>query len=80
MTGGGIHGNSAGNSGSGIHVDNNGKFDQTGGIISDNSAVRGSNFRNLINLLEEADKDIENGNYLTEEEMDNKLDLLFKNA
>ena len=36
--------------------------------------------RNLINLLEEADKDIENGNYLTEEEMDNKLDLLFKNA
>jgi len=36
--------------------------------------------RNLINLLEEADKDIENGNFLTEEEMDNKLDLLFKNA
>ena len=36
--------------------------------------------RNLVNLLEEADKDIEKGNYLTEEEMDNKLDLLFKNA
>ena len=36
--------------------------------------------RNLVNLLEEADKDIENGNFLTEEEMDNKLDLLFKNA
>ena len=32
--------------------------------------------RNLINLLEEADKDIENGNYLTEEEMDKKLELL----
>ena len=32
--------------------------------------------RDLINLLEEADKDIENGNYLTEEEMDKKLDLL----
>ena len=32
--------------------------------------------RNLINLLEEADKDIENGNYLTKEEMDKKLELL----
>ena len=32
--------------------------------------------RNLINLLEEADMDIENGNFLTEEEMDKKLDLL----
>jgi len=32
--------------------------------------------RNLINLLEEADNDIENGNYLTEEEFINKLDLL----
>jgi len=32
--------------------------------------------RNLVNLLEEADNDIENGNYLTEEEMDKKIDLL----
>jgi hypothetical protein len=32
--------------------------------------------RNLINLLEEADNDIENGNFLTEEEMDKKLDLI----
>jgi PHD/YefM family antitoxin component YafN of YafNO toxin-antitoxin module len=32
--------------------------------------------RNLINLLEEADNDIENGNFLTEEEMDRKLALL----
>ena len=32
--------------------------------------------RNLINLLEEADNDIENGNFLTEEEMDRRLDLL----
>jgi len=32
--------------------------------------------RNLINLLQEADNDIENGNFLTEEEMDKKLDLL----
>ena len=32
--------------------------------------------RNLINLLEEADNDIENGNFLTEEEMDKKLELL----
>jgi hypothetical protein len=32
--------------------------------------------RNLINLLEEADDDIENGNFLTEEEMDRRLDLL----
>ena len=32
--------------------------------------------RNLINLLEEADNDIENGNFLTEEEMDEKLALL----
>ena len=32
--------------------------------------------RNLIDLLEEADNDIEAGNFLTEEEMDKKLDLL----
>ena len=32
--------------------------------------------RNLINLLEEADNDIENGNFLTEEEMDKKLELI----
>jgi PHD/YefM family antitoxin component YafN of YafNO toxin-antitoxin module len=32
--------------------------------------------RDLINLLEEADNDIENGNFLTEEEMDRRLDLL----
>jgi len=32
--------------------------------------------RNLINLLKEADNDIENGNFLTEEEMDEELDLL----
>ena len=32
--------------------------------------------QNLINLLEEADNDIENGNFLTEEEMDKKLDLI----
>ena len=32
--------------------------------------------RDLVNLLEEADNDIENGNYLTEEEMDKKIDLL----
>jgi PHD/YefM family antitoxin component YafN of YafNO toxin-antitoxin module len=32
--------------------------------------------RNLINLLEEADSDIENGNFLTEEEMNRRLDLL----
>lgn len=32
--------------------------------------------RNLIHSLEEADKDIESGNFITEEEMDKKLDLL----
>jgi len=32
--------------------------------------------RNLINLLEEADNDIENVNFLTENEMDKKIDLL----
>ena len=32
--------------------------------------------KNLISLLEEADNDIENGNFLTEEEMDKKLELL----
>ena len=32
--------------------------------------------RNLINLLEETDNDMENGNFLTEEEMDKKLDSL----
>jgi len=32
--------------------------------------------RSLLNLLEEADNEIESGNFLTEEEMDKKLDLL----
>jgi len=32
--------------------------------------------RNLINMLEEADNDVENGNYLTEEEMKKELDLM----
>jgi len=35
-----------------------------------------SEIRDLINLLEEADNDIEKGNFLTEEEMDKKIDLL----
>ena len=30
----------------------------------------------LYNLLEEADNDIENGNFLTEEEMDKEIDLI----
>jgi len=30
----------------------------------------------LYNLLEEADNDIENGNFLTEEEMDKEIDLM----
>jgi len=30
----------------------------------------------LHNLLEEADNDIENGNFLTEEEMDKEIDLM----
>ena len=32
--------------------------------------------KKLINLLEEADNDIENGNFINEAEMDKKLDLL----
>ena len=32
--------------------------------------------RNLINLLEESDEDIENGNFFTEEEMDKKLEFI----
>ena len=32
--------------------------------------------KNLINLLEAADNEIENGKFITEEEMDEKLDLL----
>jgi hypothetical protein len=30
----------------------------------------------LCNLLEEADNDIENGNFLTEEEMEKEIDLM----
>jgi len=30
----------------------------------------------LYHLLEEADSDIENGNFLTEEEMDKEIDLI----
>jgi PHD/YefM family antitoxin component YafN of YafNO toxin-antitoxin module len=32
--------------------------------------------RELIKLLEEADNEIENGNFISEEEMDRRLDLL----
>jgi hypothetical protein len=30
----------------------------------------------LYNLLEEAENDVKNGNYLTEEEMDKEIDLM----
>jgi hypothetical protein len=29
-----------------------------------------------VDLLEEADNDVENGNFLTEEEMDREMDLM----
>jgi hypothetical protein len=32
--------------------------------------------RKLIDLLEEADNDVENGNFLTEEEMEKEMDLM----
>jgi prevent-host-death family protein len=32
--------------------------------------------RKLVDLLEEADNDVENGNFLTEEEMDREMDLM----
>jgi prevent-host-death family protein len=32
--------------------------------------------RRLTDLLEEADNDVENGNFLTEEEMDREMDLM----
>ena len=37
-----------------------------------------SSMEELVSMLEKASEDIANGNYLTEEEMDRKLDLLMK--
>jgi hypothetical protein len=41
-----------------------------------NSYEEITDIQKLINLLEEADNDVKNGNFLSEEEMDREMDLL----
>jgi PHD/YefM family antitoxin component YafN of YafNO toxin-antitoxin module len=57
-----------------IIITSNGKNDIA--VMSMDTYDEITGIKNLINLLETADNDIENGNFLTEEEMDKKLDLL----
>ena len=57
-----------------IIITRNGESDTAVMSIKTYEEITG--IRNLINLLEEADNDIENGNFITEEEMDRRLDLL----
>ena len=57
-----------------IIITDNGKNDIA--VMSMNTYEEITGIKNLINLLETADNEIENGKYITEEEMDKKLDLL----
>ena len=57
-----------------IIITANGKNDIA--VMSMNTYEEITGIKNLINLLETADNEIENGKYITEEEMDKKLDLL----
>jgi hypothetical protein len=57
-----------------IIITENGKNDIA--VMNINTYEEITGIKNLVNLLEAADNDIENGNYFTEEEMDKKLDLL----
>jgi len=57
-----------------VFITKNGAGDLAVMSIETYEAITGK--RRLYNLLEEADNDVENGNFLTEEEMDKEIDLM----
>ncbi|MDR0320512.1 MAG: type II toxin-antitoxin system Phd/YefM family antitoxin [Treponema sp.] len=57
-----------------VFITKNGEGDLAVMSIETYEAITGK--QRLYNLLEEADKDVENGNFLTEEEMEKEMDLM----
>jgi len=57
-----------------VFITKNGEGDLAVMSIETYEAITGK--RRLYKLLEEADNDVENGNFLTEEEMDKEIDLM----
>ena len=57
-----------------VFITKNGEGDLVVMSIETYEAITGK--QRLYNLLEEADNDVENGNFLTEEEMDKEIDLM----
>ena len=57
-----------------VFITKNGESDLAVMSIENYKAITGK--QRLYNLLEEAENDVKNGNYLTEEEMDKEIDLM----
>jgi len=57
-----------------VFITRNGEGDLAVMSIETYEAITGK--QRLYNLLEEADNDVENGNFLTEEEMDKEIELM----
>lgn len=57
-----------------VIITKNGKSDLA--VMNINTYEKLTGIGKLITFLEEADNDIENGNFLTEEEMDKRIDQL----
>jgi len=57
-----------------VFITKNGEGDLAVMSIETYEAITGK--QRLYRLLEEADNDVENGNFLTEEEMDKEIDLM----
>jgi len=57
-----------------VFITKNGEGDLAVMSIETYEAITGR--QRLYRLLEEADNDVENGNFLTEEEMDKEIDLM----
>jgi PHD/YefM family antitoxin component YafN of YafNO toxin-antitoxin module len=57
-----------------VFITKNGEGDLAVMSIETYEAITGKH--RLYRLLEEADNDVENGNFLTEEEMDKEIDLM----
>jgi len=57
-----------------VFLTKNGAGDLAVMSIETYEAITGK--QQLYNLLEEADNDVENGNFLTEEEMEKEIDLM----
>jgi len=57
-----------------VFITRNGEGDLAVMSIETYEAITGK--QRLYNLLEEAENDVKNGNFLTEEEMDKEIDLM----